>query len=313
MAWSKGWVIVAPSPWAVWTNFARPRLSRRGFSAPRFLKTPWPWVDMRAMSSLRSGIARRRVLSNPSRGFTFQLPVLVLLVLLSVWSVAYEVACAAVKPIANDFPFGGISPDIAFAVAGVLIIARSFKAERGWALIGLGALCWAAGDIYWQLNLSQLSSPPVPSWADAGYLSFCPLACLGILALIRGRASGASKALVADALAAALAVAALSAAVVLKPVLAHSTGGTLAVATNLASPIFDLLLLGLIVGALALGRWRLQPTWVLLGLAVIAFWIADSLYLITVATNTYQNTAWFNPFWYMSPVLAAWAACVTLG
>ena len=294
------------STWATWTKFAPLRCPR---GAPS-LKTGIPGVDIPSMSSLRSGGARSRPRPILSRRLPIPLPVLALLVLLSGWCVAYEVACAAFKSSANAFPFGGIAPDIAFALAGLLTIARSVKAERGWALIGVGALCWAAGDVYWQLNLAQLSSPPVPSWADAGYLSFCPLSCLGILALIRGRASGAPKALVADALAAALAVGALSAAVVLRPVLAHASGGTLATATNLAYPIFDLLLLGLIVGATALGRWRLQRTWVLLGLGAIVFWVADSLYLMTVANNTYQNTAWFNPLWYASPVLAGWAAWV---
>lgn len=236
-----------------------------------------------------------------------------LLALLSVWAVGYEVACVAFKSAARDFPFVGVAPDVAFAAAGVLIVARGLKSERGWALIGVGALCWATGDIYWQLNLSQLSSPPVPSWADAGYLSFCPLSFIGILALIRKRAVGAPKVLVADALSAALAVGAVSAAVVLQPVLANAKGGTLAVATNLAYPIVDLLLLGLIVGATALGRWRLQRTWVLLGLSVISFWIADSLYLVTVAAGNYESTAWFNPLWYWTPIIAAAAAWVPRG
>ena len=68
------------------------------------------------------------------------------------------------------------------------------------------------------------------------------------------------------------------------------------------------MLLGLIVGAVAVGGWRLQPLWALLGASVVAFWVADSLYLVTVATNTYQLGAWFNPLWYASPVLTAWAA-----
>jgi two-component system cell cycle response regulator len=265
------------------------------------------------MSSLRSGIVRSQ--AEPTGRPVFPIPLLVAapLVLLSLWAVSYELACAAFKSIANDFPFGGIAPDVAFAAAGFLVLLRSLKAERGWTFIGVGALYWAAGDIYWQLNLSQLNSPPVPSWADAGYLSFCPLAFLGVLALIRKRVSGAPKVLVADAFAAALAVGAVSAAVVVHPVLAHANGATLATATNLAYPICDLLLLGLIVGAIALGRWRLQRTWVLLGAAVFSFWIADSLYLLTVATGTYQNTAWFNPFWYWSPVIAAWAAWVPRG
>jgi diguanylate cyclase (GGDEF)-like protein len=242
------------------------------------------------------------------RGATFESIATVVFALLGVWAVGYELACTAAPGLLKTLPFEGIAPDIAFGLAGVLIIIRSFSAERAWALIGVGALCWAAGDVYWQLNLSQMSSPPVPSWADAGYLLFCPLTFAGILWLVRQRRTGAPKTLVADAMAAALAVAAISAAVVIHPVLSHAEGGTLAVATNLAYPVVDLLLLGVIVGATALGRWRLDRTWMLLGVSVISFWVADSLYLITVATGTYELGAWFNPLWYFSPVLAGFAA-----
>lgn len=244
----------------------------------------------------------------PSRSLPVDGIATALLALLSVWVVGYELACTAIPALLKLPLFSGLGPDVAFFVAGLLLIARGFSAEGGWALIGLGALCWASGDVYWQINLSNLTSPPVPSWADAGYLSFCPLTFVGILWLVRRRVTAAPKTLIADALAAALAVAAISAAVVVQPVLTHAQGATLAIATNLAYPIVDLLLLGLIVGATALGRWRLQRTWVLLGLSVISFWVADSLYLITVATNTYQQSAWFNPLWYASPILAACAA-----
>jgi len=74
------------------------------------------------------------------KAFPIPIPIEGLLVLLSLWAIAYELACAAFKPVVNDFPFGGITPDVAFAAAGVLLIARSLKAERGWALIGIGAL-----------------------------------------------------------------------------------------------------------------------------------------------------------------------------
>jgi diguanylate cyclase (GGDEF)-like protein len=236
------------------------------------------------------------------------LVVVALLVVLSLWAVLYELACTAFPGLLHVLPWTGIGPDIPFAAGGLLLIARSFRAERGWALIGLGALCWASGDVYWQLKLSHMSSPPVPSWADAGYLSFCPLAFVGILSLIRTRVSGAPKTLVADALSATLAVGALSAAIVVQPILANAQGGTLAIATNLAYPLFDVLLLGLIVGATALDGWRIRRTWALLGLSVISFWVSDSLYLVTVATGTYQLSAWFNPLWYFSPIIAAWAA-----
>lgn len=246
--------------------------------------------------------------ASPAKDRSIPLPVRGTLIVLSAWAIYYELACTVFPGLLNTFLLAGIAPDIAFAIGGGLLIIRSFRAEFGWALIGIGALCWASGDVYWQLNLATLSSPPVPSWADAGYLSFCPLAFMGILLLVRKRASGAPKAMVADALAASLAVGALSAAVVVHPVLAHATGGTLAIATNLAYPLVDLALLGLIVGATALGGWRLQRTLVLLGLSVISFWIADSVYLVKVATNTYAQSEWFNPLWYWSPIIAAWAA-----
>ena len=259
------------------------------------------------MGRLRSRFARSSPAVSVARGFVSPV-VVVVLGLLSAWAVAYELGDTLLPTLGNAFPFRGVVPDIFFALAGVLLIVRGLSGERGWALIGVGALCWAGGDIYWTLALLSLSSPPVPSWADAGYLLFCPLAFIGILSLVRQRTSGAPRTLVVDALAAALPAGALSAAVVVEPVLANAKGGSLAVATNLAYPLSDLLLLGLIVGATALGNWKLNRTWMLLAASVAAFWIADSVYLITSATGTYQENAWFNPLWYWSPVLAGWAA-----
>ena len=232
------------------------------------------------------------------------------LVLLGVWAITYEIAFALLPGLLDTVPFRGVAPDVVFLLAGAVLICRGLSGERGWALIGVGALCWASGDIYWMVALSNLANAPVPCWADAGYLSFCPFAFAGITSLVRQRMREAPKVLVADAAAATFAVSALSAAVVLQPVFADANGGVLAVATNLAYPIFDLLLLGLIVGATALGDWRLDRTWILLGASVISFWIADSLYLISDAAGTYQQGAWYNALWYWSPVLAAWAAWV---
>lgn len=265
-------------------------------------------TDYPGMSCARWGSARSETLGRPDRGSATIRGAFGLLVLLSVWSVAYELGDSVLPALGRTLPFQGVAHDIAFALAAALLVVRGVRGDRAWALIGVGAFCWAAGDVYWSLALANLSSPPVPSWADAGYLSFCPLWLAGILSLVRQRRGGVPRTLIADALAAGVAVGAVSAAVVVQPVLASARGGMLAIATNVAYPVNDLLLLGLIVSAIALGNWRLNRTWVLLGASVVAFWIADSLYLITVASNTYQQTAWFNPLWYWSPVLAAWAA-----
>jgi len=249
--------------------------------------------------------ARRGRLAAACRG---RPAALALLALLSVWAVTYELAFTVFPGLLNAIPFRGIAPDVVFLIAAGLLIWRGLRGERGWVLIGIGGMCWAAGDIYWTLVLGNLANPPVPSLADAGYLSFVPFAFVGILSLMRQRMSAAPKALVADSAAATLAVGALGAALVVQPVVAHADGGSLAVATNLAYPIFDLLLLGLIVGATALGNWRLNRTWVLLAASVLAFWVADSVYVVTDANGTYTLNDWYNALWYWSPVLAALAA-----
>jgi two-component system, cell cycle response regulator len=236
-----------------------------------------------------------------------------LLALLSLWAVTYELAFTVFPGLLSAVPFRGIAPDVAFLIAAALLIWRGLNGERGWALIGIGGLCWAAGDIYWTLVLGNLANPPVPSLADAGYLSFGPFAFAGILSLMRQRMSAVPKALAADSAAATLAVGALGAALVVQPVVAHADGGSLAVATNLAYPILDLLLLGLIVGATALGDWRLNRTWALLAASVLAFWVADSVYLVTDATGTYTQNDWYNALWYWSPVLAALAGWLPRG
>jgi diguanylate cyclase (GGDEF)-like protein len=233
--------------------------------------------------------------------------VLCSLALMSAWAVTYALAFIVFPGLLGDVPFRGIDPDVVFLIAAGLLIWRGLRGERGWILIGIGALCWASGDIYWTLALGNLANPPVPSLADAGYLSFVPFAFAGILSLVRQRMSGVPKALAADSAAATLAVGALGAALVVQPVVAHADGGGLAVATNLAYPISDLLLLGLIVGVTALGNWRLNRTWVLLAASVLAFWIADSVYVVADATGAYTQNDWYNALWYASPVIAAWA------
>jgi hypothetical protein len=171
---------------------------------------------------------------------------LAVLIVLTGWSILYELGNTVLPAIGRGAGFQGVGHDVAFGLAALLLVRRGLGGERGWALIGAGALCWAVGDVYWTDALSGLSSPPVPSWADAGYLLFCPLWFAGILSLVRQRANGAPRTLVADALAAALAAGSLSAAVVLRPVLASADGGSLAVATNVAYPLCDMLLLGLL-------------------------------------------------------------------
>jgi two-component system, cell cycle response regulator len=130
----------------------------------------------------------------------------------------------------------------------------------------------------------------------------------GALLLLRARARGVSRRLWVDGITAALGVAALSAAIVFETVLGSVEGKPLAVATGLAYPLLDLVLLGLAVGALASTGWRLDRTWMLLAAGVSTFWLADSLYLVRTAEGAYEAGGWFDAGWWAGLTLIAAAA-----
>jgi diguanylate cyclase (GGDEF)-like protein len=240
-------------------------------------------------------------------------PVRALLALLIGWTVLREAEVGPLRSVMHGplFAKGAYWVVIVGASALTLWRAQSMRGREGlaWGLIGTGSLLWACGDVYWTLVLADNAVIPVPSVSDAGYLIFYPLVFAGLCLLLRERVEGAPRTLWVDGLTAALAAGATSAAVVLQAVL-HTVGGNaLGVATNLAYPIGDLILLAVVVVAFALRGWRADRTWALLGLGIVLFWIADSYYLVTVANETYTYPSLFDGGWTGCLVLfsaAAW-------
>jgi diguanylate cyclase (GGDEF)-like protein len=201
--------------------------------------------------------------------------------------------------------------DVVLLVAAASCLARGVLVRRErvpWLLLGAGVLAWSLGEIYYTAVLWTDSSPPIPSLADSGYLLFPVLALAGMLGLLRAR-SRVSPTLLVDGVTVALAVGALSAAIVFQTVLAHASGEPVAVATGLAYPITDLVLLAVGVGALAGTGWRLDRSWVLLAVGVLMFWLADSMYLVRTAAGTYESGGWFDAGWWgglLAIAAAAW-------
>src|SRR5262245_32864310 len=236
-------------------------------------------------------------------------PVRVLLALLVGWTVLREAEVGPLHALLHGPAFGKLAYWIVVIGASLLTLARARtvlgREGLAWGLIGLGALLWASVDVYWTLVLADHAVIPVPSLADAGYLVLYPLVFAGLCLLLRERVQGAPRTLWVDGLTAALAAAATSAAVVLQAVLDTVGGDPLGVATNLAYPIGDLILLAVVVAAFALRGWRADRTWALLGAGIALFWIADSYYLVTVANETYTYPSIFDQGWTACLVLFA--------
>jgi diguanylate cyclase (GGDEF)-like protein len=228
------------------------------------------------------------------------------------WLALYELHVVLVPGLDVGFLFSRFAHDVVLVASAVVCLARvpfvRGPERAAWALIGTGVLAWSLGEIYYTAVLWTDPDPPIPSLADAGYLLFPPLVLAGALALLRARARGIPRRLWVDGLTAALGVAALSAAIVFETVLDSVDGRSLATFTSLAYPLFDLILLGLTVGALASTGWRLDRTWMLLAAGVATFWLADSLYLVRTAQGVYESGGWFDAGWWGGLAMIAAAA-----
>ncbi len=93
------------------------------------------------------------------------------------------------------------------------------------------------GDALYAALYAENPSPPVPSVAEGFWLSFVPLAGVGLALLARARFPRPDAARWVEGLQAALLVAALGLMGVFYPVLEETSGSDLEVLVNLAYPL----------------------------------------------------------------------------
>jgi two-component system cell cycle response regulator len=183
------------------------------------------------------------------------------------------------------------------------------RAERlPWLLLGTALALWTTGDLYYYFFLSGTDVVPIPSVADPFYLVFYPVSYVALALLLRKRMLGFRGHLWLDGVIASLAVAAVGAAVVFDEVLKTTGGSALVIATNLAYPLADLLLLSLVAAMFALTGWRFDATWALVGLGFGVFAIADTVYLYETAAGTYVEGGPLDVGWPAALVLIACSA-----
>jgi len=198
---------------------------------------------------------------------------------------------------------------IVAAAAICALRAIAVGEERAaWLVMGLGLLAWAAGEVTWTLVYADDPTRPHPSAADVLYLAFYPASYTSLLLLARSRTDTFRSSLWLDGAIAALTLAALIATLAFQPIVDATSGGPAEIAVNLAYPVGDLLLLGLVVAVFGLNGWRPDAVWLLLGggLAFTAF--ADGLYLVQSAKDQYVQGTLLDIAWPASALLVAVAA-----
>ncbi|MDQ2631683.1 MAG: GGDEF domain-containing protein [Actinomycetota bacterium] len=210
-----------------------------------------------------------------------------------------------------DVAINGVTYDAVVVSAGVACLTRALQGgpERAaWLAITAAIFAWAAGEIWWTLYIEGNPSAPYPSPADVGYLAFYPLAVLGLYLLVRARARELDSRLWMDGLIAALGAGALGAALVFEFVAERTSGTAIEVATTLAYPFGDIVLTALVVGIIALTRWRPGRTWSLLLSGLAAMAVADVAFTLQAYEATVPGGDWVEPIYLISAVLLGLAA-----
>lgn len=202
---------------------------------------------------------------------------------------------------------GGVLYDAVVIGAGLacLVRASSYGRERAaWTLIGLAILSWGAAEVYWTAAIDGNAAAPYPSPADIGYLAFYPLAYAGLAILVRARADQLNWRLWMDGAIAALGTATLGAAFVFDFVAGSAEGSTLQVATTLAYPLGDIVMVAMVVGVIALTGWRPGRTWSLLLAGLAALVVADIAYTLQSTEQALPLGGWIDPIYLIA------AACL---
>jgi len=186
---------------------------------------------------------------------------------------AYVVSVLVRGPSSHSVLVDGWLVDGFELLVGSLCMARGLTrgAHRAGPLaLGAALMCWSIGDIALTVEKLGGANPPSPSIADLFYLSFFPLAYVGLTVLLSRELNRGTRPNWMDGMVAGLGAAALCAQFAFHRVQLEAHGSALSVATNLSYPVADVLLLAMVMTGTALLSGRLRPSWLLVaaGMAV---------------------------------------------
>ena len=194
-----------------------------------------------------------------------------------------------------------------FALSVAIAAARAVHVPTdrlAWSVITVSLAAWCFAEVY-----DVVFQPSAyPSLADLGWLLFYPLLYAGIVLLVCRRASSVARHLWLDGVTASVAAGALASAVLFEAVVQATDESPAAVATNLAYPLGDVLLLSALFGVFTLAGWRVERPWLVLGAGVVATTVADAVFLFEL--ESYEAGTAIDILWPLSTLLLAAAGWV---
>jgi diguanylate cyclase len=207
----------------------------------------------------------------------------------------------------------GWGVDAGEIAAGILCLARAYSSRRGRAvtlLLGVGILIWATGDTVLTVQALGGATPPSPGLPDLFYLAFYPVTYVALVLLFRREALSFSVSTWLDGAIAGLGAATVCAAFAFHGVLYDAGGSGLSVATDLAYPIGDVLLLVMVVAGTAILPGRASAPWLMLATGFAMVVVGDTFNLFSSSIGSSHVGGFANavawPIYTLLVSLAVW-------
>lgn len=194
----------------------------------------------------------------------------------------------------------------AAAVAAARLAAPGGDRRRV-GLLACAIALWAFGNLSWSIWVRHLEEPPYPSIGDVGWLLFYVPATFGMVRAFRPPAASRSRVVLIDAVVAGFSVAGAATIIVLGPVIDSASGSGTSIVTNTAYPVCDLIVLALLLALAGINGWRLSTMQVTLLVSLGLFVVADAVYVLRVANETYVSGTILDAGWLVPLVGMTWA------
>ena len=199
--------------------------------------------------------------------------------------------------------------NVPFGLSALASFTRSRRdvAQRAaWRALTLATLCFSGGNFYGSLVVGDRDIFPSP--ADALWLASYVFVYIAIVNFVRCRITRFYPSMWLDGAIAGFGAAAIVVAFAMAPVLEETEGRLSVVATTLAYPTADILLIIALIAAGMTMRTRALSWWILT-CGMTATCAADVVYLFQESAGTYREGGLLDVGWPLGSTLIALAAC----
>ncbi|NEK87730.1 bifunctional diguanylate cyclase/phosphodiesterase [Blastococcus saxobsidens] len=225
------------------------------------------------------------------------------------WVLASIASAAGVGTVASLLAEKGKLVFLASLVVMFAVRGAAGAGRAAWWCFAGAVACYLAGAAAYEFHYRHVAVVPQPSWSDAAFMGFYPLAFVGLLLLIRRRTRRLPLSTWLDCAVTGLTAAAVAAAVALGALM-QEAGRDLALIASMGYAAADLFLFGLIAGGLVLIGRDASPGWWWMTGGLAMFVVADTAYAYQVVHGTYVVGGPLDTLWGLAFIGLGLGACV---